>query len=815
MSSCAAAPPSTDSTDSSTQSLSLTVTGMSCAGCAAGLEKTLRALPGIEDASVNFALSRADLTFHPDTLPASRILSSVTESGYEVPTHTHRLSISGMSCSACAAGVSRALSAVPGVLDTDVNVALDSAEVLAVPDIASDRLIAAVEAAGFGAQLPAVAEDPATPAEASSPWNRLGMQCAIAFVLSAPMVLQMLWMWLGGQAFLAPWVEWLLATPVQFWIGARFYRGALRAIRSKSGNMDVLVATGTTAAYAYSVVMLLSGTAGHFYFESAAVVITLVLLGKWLEARAKHSATAALRDLVALRPQTVNRITEAGEHTVPVGEVVLGDLVRVRPGERIPVDGRIEGGAGEIDESLVTGESMPVLRQPGDTVTGGAMNGNGALDVRVTAVGEDTLLAQVIAIVENAQSGKAPVQRLVDRVSAVFVPVVMGIAVITLVAWLLVGGSFAEALMAAVSVLVIACPCALGLATPTALVAGTGVAARAGILIKDIETLERADQVGRVVFDKTGTLTRGQPDVSRFMPLDGHADTLALTGSLQTLSEHPLGRALVRYAQREGADLVKPKTFTAVAGLGVTGDVGGARVAIGNRALMQDEGIDTAEVDQRVQELEASAGTVACVAVAGEIRALAVFTDPVRPESAAAVTALKGRGCDVSVLSGDASLVTARLADELGLDAWQAEQKPADKANAIAQLRASGAVVAMVGDGINDAPALASSDVGIAMGGGTDAAIASAGVTLLRQDPRLVAAALDIAQATRRKIWQNLFWAFIYNLIGLPLAAFGLLTPALAGAAMALSSVSVVSNALLLKRWRPDMDDTIARQQSS
>ncbi len=805
MSSCAAS----ETPIKSANSQSFPVEGMSCAGCAAGLEKKLAAMDGVTSAAVNFALSRADVTFNADLLDSGAIRSTIVDAGYQIPSLSRILDIGGMSCGGCVGGVEKALLGVTGVISADVNLALEKAEVHTAPGVHAESLIAAVEAAGFTAAIPGSAST--SEEKITTPiWKTTGFQLTAGVVLSAPLVLQMVLMLFGIKPILSPWMEWLLATPVQFWIGARFYKGALRAIKSRAGNMDVLVALGTSAAYFFSVAMLIAGVKGHLYFESAAVIITLVLLGKWLESRAKSSATSSIRELMALRPETVNLLQDNTETVIPIARVQVGDLVLVRPGERVPVDGIIDTGAGEIDESLITGESMPVMRQSGDSVTGGSINGNGALRIRVNAVGQDTMLSRVIEIVENAQSGKAPVQRLVDKVSAIFVPVVLLLAALTFSGWLLAGGGFEQALIAAVSVLVIACPCALGLATPTALVAGTGIAARFGILIRDIDTLERACQVDTVVFDKTGTLTVGRPAVTAVEFIGEEQGILGLAASLQSDSEHPLAKALVRYVKKTDETLFAVSQFKNFVGQGVGGEVNGKSVLIGNRSLMEDYNVNMGPGEAVYDRCQSAGTTAVVIAVEGKCVAIVAFSDPVREQSAQAVSRLKSQAISVSVLSGDAKPVTKALANLLALDHWQAEHKPADKSAAIQQLKDHGNVVAMVGDGVNDAPALALADVGIAMGSGTDVAIESSGITLLRSDPELVPAAIDIASATRRKIYQNLFWAFIYNLVGIPLAAFGLLTPAIAGAAMAMSSVSVVSNALLLKRWSPDKPITMS-----
>ncbi len=787
------------------ESIRFPVEGMSCNGCASGLEKKLNALDGVSHASVNFALSRAEVEYSKDHIDAGSIRRAVNDAGYSIPSQSLTLDVGGMSCAGCAAAVEKALLSLDGITSAQVNLALEKVEIQAAEETATQAMITAIEQAGFTASLPAEDREADHPVDEShlALWQQPGIQLGAAIALSAPMVLQMLLMLFGVKPFLAPWMEWALATPVQFWAGARFYKGAARAIQNRAGNMDVLVALGTSAAYFFSLAMWLYGTQGHLYFESAAIIITLVLLGKWLESRAKNSASASIRELMALRPQTVNLLTETGEKQLSVDEVRLDDLAFVRPGERIPVDGIVETGSSEVDESLITGESLPVVKRPGDPVTGGAINGNGALQIRVNAVGKDTTLAKVIEIVEKAQSGKAPIQRLVDKVSAIFVPVVLVIAGITFLLWILIGGSFEAALIAAVSVLVIACPCALGLATPTALVAGTGVAAKSGILIKDIETLETAYRVDKVIFDKTGTLTGGEPQVTDYIALGKEDETLRLAASLQASSEHPLARALLRYAQTKGLEMTKSQEFRNLSGQGVRGKVESHEVIIGNRSLMLDERIDLSVATPYLEKWQSEAKTAVSIAIEGKIAGVLAYADRVRESSKAAVERLKQQGVSVALLSGDSQPVTASLAQELGIDDWQAELKPDNKSDGVAAYRENGSVVAMVGDGVNDAPALAFADVGIAMGSGTDVAIETAGIALLRSDPVLVPAALEIAKATRRKIHQNLFWAFVYNVIGIPLAALGLLTPAVAGAAMAMSSVSVVSNALLLKRWKP------------
>ncbi|MBK8174709.1 MAG: copper-translocating P-type ATPase [Rhodospirillales bacterium] len=725
------------------------------------------------------------------------------------------LNVTGMTCAACAGRVEKALRRVPGVRDASVNLAIERAEIDLEPGgPEASVLIETVERAGYGA-TEYVADVPTGEGTADDAEDGQQRQArrdlwllAFSAAMTAPLVAQMAAMSLGIAWHMSPYVEAALASLVQFVVGARFYRGAWRALRGGSGNMDVLVALGTSAAYAFSLAMLLrSGeqAGGHLYFEGAAVIITMVMAGKWLEARAKRGTTAAIRRLMALRPETA-RIERGGAvETVPIARVAAGDVLVVLPGERIPVDGSVLDGESEVDESLITGESLPVAKRADDAVTGGAINGTGRLRMRAVAVGADSTLARIIRLVEHAQVGKAPVQRLVDRASAVFVPVVIALAAATFVGWMLVTADFEAALIAAVSVLVIACPCALGLATPTALVAGTGAAARAGVLIRDIEALERAHRIDTVVFDKTGTLTLGQPKVIQIEPIERDStEVLAAAAAIQAGSEHPLAKAVLDYAGERGISPSPAEAVRSRPGMGVIGRIGGVTVAIGNRALMDGEGIGlSADIEAHLAAMELAGRTPAMVAIGGTVAGILGIADPLRAEARVAVAALKARRIETRMLSGDTERIAAAVARELGLDAARGSVRPDGKAAAVSAIRSEGKVVAMVGDGINDAPALAAADVGIAMGTGTDVAMETAGITLMRPDVRLVPAALDVSRATWLKIRQNLFWAFVYNLVGLPLAAAGELSPALAGAAMALSSTCVVCNSLRLRAWRP------------
>ena len=780
--------------------LSVGIQGMTCASCAARVEKVLKQLPGVTDATVNLATETATISGDTDMASIER---AIEKAGFSVPAESCTLDISGMTCASCSARVEKALSKVPGVLDASVNLATEQATVKLAQGASAAALIAAVERAGYGAQLPAPSgQAPLAPARALPDWWPVALAIALSLPLIAPMFASLA----GAHWMLPGWLQLALATPVQFWLGARFYRAGWKALRAGSGNMDLLVAVGTSAAYGLSVYLLLThADAMHLYFEASAVVISLVLLGKWLEARAKRQTTEAIRALQALRPTTARVRLDGVDRDLPIDAIRVGDLVVIRPGERVPVDGEVVEGNSQIDESMLTGESLPVDKQPGDTVTGGAINAQGVLVARTTAVGTETTLARIIRLVENAQAAKAPIQRLVDKVSAVFVPVVMGIALVTFVAWWAWGGDAEQAILNAVAVLVIACPCALGLATPTAIMAGTGVAARHGILIKDAEALELAHKINIVVFDKTGTLTDGTPHVAACVAVEGgdRNKVLAIAAGLQAGSEHPLARAVL--AEAASVTPLPARAQQALPGRGIAGEVNGETLWLGNRRLMDENGVDTAAFDAAAAEQEAAGRTVSWLARASDRRALGLlaFGDAVKASAAAGVARLKAKGVRTVMLTGDNRGAAQTAAAALGIDSVLAEVLPADKAAHVGQLKTAGVTVAMVGDGINDAPALAAADVGIAMSSGSDVAMHTAGITLMRGDPALVADAIDISKRTYAKIRQNLFWAFVYNVVGIPLAALGFLNPVIAGAAMAFSSVSVVTNALTLKRWRP------------
>jgi Cu+-exporting ATPase len=723
-----------------------------------------------------------------------------------------QFAVRGMSCASCVARVEKALKKVPGVEDASVNLATEKASVHGA-GLDADAIAAAVAQAGYEA-VPVLRDQPRAHSAAAPEARRLPSwwPVAAAAALSLPLILPMLGQLFGADAthglMLPGWLQLLLATPVQFWLGARFYRAGWKALRAGAGNMDLLVAIGTSAAYALSVYELIAGAPGmpHLYFESSAVVITLVLLGKWLEGRAKRQTVDAIRSLESLRPD-VALVRRGGQDVeLAIEALGVGDLMVLRPGERVPADGRVIEGSSHLDESLLTGESLPVAKRAGERVTGGAVNGEGLLLVEATAVGAATMLSRIIRMVEDAQAVKAPIQRLVDRVSAVFVPAVLFISLLTLLGWGLATGDWQQALLNAVAVQVIACPCALGLATPTGIMVGTGVAARHGILIKDAQALETAHAVRTVVFDKTGTLTEGKPQV---VALEG-ADTgrlLELAWAVQQYSEHPLARAVAQAARERGVTLPAAVDAEALPGRGVRARVGAATVYLGNAALMREIDAAPGPWQDAAHRHENDGRTVSWLALEEDGRArvegLLAFGDRLKPTSAAAVERLRAMGVDSIMLTGDNQGAAALVARELGLGRYVAGVLPAGKAEAVRALMAGAGKVAMVGDGINDAPALAAADVGIALAGGTDVAMHTAGITLMRGDPLLVADAIAISHLTYRKIRQNLGWAFVYNVVGIPVAALGLLNPVLAGAAMALSSVSVVTNALLLRRWKP------------
>ena len=784
--------------------LSLPVEGMTCASCAGRVERALKRVPGVAGATVNLAAERAEVT---GTAAPATLAAAIRAAGYAVPEVERSLGIEGMTCASCAGRVERALAKVPGVLSVSVNLAAERATLRALAGVEDTALAAALAKAGY--RLAAIPDDAeAEEAAAHRRLARQGRELLGAALLAAPFLAGMAGLALGADWMPGAWVQLALASAVFAWFYPRFLRAAWGAVRDGTGNMDLLVSLGTGSAFLLSLWLMWRNGADHahgLYFEAAVVVLVFVLLGKWLEARAKRGTGAAIRALLALRPRSAQRLEPDGtEREVPAAALVVGDRIAVRPGGRIPVDGIIETGEAGVDESALTGESRAAEKAPGAKVATGTVVLDGRLVIRATAVGGDTTLARVAALVAAAQASRAPVQKLVDRVSAVFVPVVIVLAVLTLAGWLLAGAGAEAAILHAVAVLVIACPCALGLATPAAIMAGTGAAARAGILLRDAEAIERAKSITLVAFDKTGTLTEGKPRLAALHPAPGIAaqDALALAAALQAGSEHPLAQAVLA---AHGGATEAVEGFRALPGRGVEGSVAGRRLTLGSPRMLVESGTDPGALGAHAVAEAAEGRTLAWLIDPGkrEPLALLAFEDAPKPRAGEAVAALRAMGVEVAMLSGDVAPAAAAAAARLGIARVAAEVLPADKAAQVAAWKAGGARVAMVGDGVNDAPALAAADLGIAMGTGTDVAIAAAGITLMRGDPGLVPAALDITRRTYAKVKENLAWAFAYNLLGLPLAALGVLSPMLAGAAMAMSSVSVVANALLLARWRP------------
>ena len=722
------------------------------------------------------------------------------------------MKITGMDCAACATRVEQALRETEGVAEANVNFATEEAGLVFDEDLLNlQDLSRVVASAGYGVVLPGAEDEERTARERElrTLRRKLWFSLAATALIMAGM----------HMVKLPIWVLLALATPVQFWSGWQFYRGAWAALRGRFADMNTLIAVGTSAAYVYSLVVTLApnllarvGAERHVYYDTSAMIITLILLGRMLEARARGRASEAIRRLMGLQPNTARVVRQGEEVEIPVEEVAVGDLVLVRPGERMPVDGEIIEGESAVDESMVTGESMPVDKGPGDLVVGGTVNQSGAFRFQASRVGAETVLAQIIRLVREAQMTKAPIQRLADKVAGIFVPIVIGIAIVTFIVWLLVGPNPTYAVVAAVAVLIIACPCALGLATPTSLLVGTGRGAEMGILIRSAEALEVAGGVDTVIFDKTGTLTRGQPGVTDIAPAEGQTEeaVLRLAASVERHSEHPLGQAVVRVARERGLTLENCRDFHALSGMGVRGEVTGEPVVVGSARLMDEYGIAIGMVGERAAELSAQGKTVMLVGSKEQVVGAIALADVAKEEAADAVRTLTEMGLMVVMITGDNERTAEAIARQVGIDEVRAEVLPDQKADAVKQLQSQGRRVAMVGDGINDAPALAQADIGIAIGRGTDIAMESADITLVRDDLRLVPESIRLSRATLRNIKQNLFFAFFYNSLGIPIAAgvlypvlHTLLNPAIAAAAMAFSSVSVVTNALRLRRYQP------------
>ncbi len=788
--------------------LDLPLAGMTCAACAARIEKSLNKLPGVT-ANVNFAAESALVNVEPGTTTAAGVIAAIRKTGYAVPERLAELTLSGMTCAACAARIEKVLNKLEGV-QAQVNFAAETARVRYLPGLSSvEHIIAAIRKAGYEASERVEAGAEEEKERRAAAYHADLRLFWISLALSLPLLLQMFSMFGTAHTELLPrWLQLVLATPVQFWIGRRFYVGGYKSLRGGGANMDVLVALGTSTAYGLSAVVTLLGLQHqHVYFEASAVIITLVLMGKLLEARAKLGTSAAIEALIRLQPKTAH-VERAGVMLeVPVASIETGDIFVVRPGESIPVDGQVASGESGVDESMLTGESLPMSKHSGDKVFAGTLNQQGLLRCRAEGVGAATMLAGIIRLVREAQGSKAPIQRLADQVAGVFVPVVVSISALTFALWWGLGGEFAPALVNAVAVLVIACPCALGLATPTAIMVGTGRGAQIGVLVKNAVALEQAEKIRTLIVDKTGTLTEGKPVVTDVLAADGFTeqDLVSAAASLEAGSAHPLAQAVLGYAKQKAIVLVPMRDFLSVTGQGVQAKLdvpaldGEQTLLLGAPSYLAQSGliIDHAAIEPLVEQGK----TVIALGGAGRVLGYLAIADKLRESSHAAVAKLKDMGIEVVMLTGDNPATAKAIAQAAGIANYKAQVLPGDKAAAVAEFKAAGQVVGMVGDGVNDAPALAAADVSFAIGAGSDVAIEAADIALMQSDLLSVVDAISLSRATLGKIRQNLFFAFIYNVLGIPLAAAGMLNPVIAGAAMALSSVSVVSNSLLLKRW--------------
>ncbi len=797
----------------------ISITGMSCAACAARIEKGLNRLEGVKNAAVNFASEKAAVEYDESMVNSDELTEVIIKLGYDVIRDQEQVSgsvslkLGGMSCAACAARIEKKLSTLEGIQRTAVNLASEKAAIeYDSSKIKVSDMIRAVEDLGYKAEPAAELSSDREKEQREKEIKRLRLELIVSAVLSSPLLFAMILMLIKVDIpfFHNPYFQLIIATPIQFIIGFRFYKNAYYALRAKSANMDVLIAMGTSAAYFFSIYnaffaqhkegMMMK----ELYFEAGAVIITLILLGKYLEAVAKGKTSDAIKKLMGLQARTARVVRDEGEIDIPIEEVGLGDVIVVRPGEKVPVDGRILSGDSSIDESMLTGESLPVEKKAGDYVIGATINKFGTFRFEATKIGKDTALAQIIRMVEEAQGSKAPIQKIADKVSGVFVPAVIAIALVTFLIWYLVSGDFTSAIISAVSVLVIACPCALGLATPTAIMVGTGKGAENGILIKGGEHLEMTYKLNAVVLDKTGTITKGQPEVTDVIPLGclKKNEVLHMAAIAEKSSEHPLGAAIYEHGKKEYGTVPDPEHFEAIPGRGVKAAVDGKEIYIGTRKLMLEMNIAAASVEAATAKLEDEGKTAMLMAVDGELEAIIAVADTLKENSKEAIEELKRMGIEVYMITGDNRRTANAIAKQTGITNVLSEVLPENKAEEVGKLKKQGKKVAMVGDGINDAPALATADIGIAIGTGTDVAIEAADITLMRGDLNTIPAAIRLSKKTMRKIKQNLFWAFIYNIIGIPFAAFGLLNPMIAGGAMAFSSVSVVTNSLSLKRFK-------------
>ncbi|WP_273127487.1 heavy metal translocating P-type ATPase [Bacillus weihaiensis] len=793
----------------------LPIKGMTCASCANQIEKGLKNVNGVQEVSVNFALEITTVTYDPSIANVQQVEEKIKELGYEVLSEKAELTIIGMTCAACSTRVEKGLNKLEGVTKASVNLTLETATVEYIPSqIDLNEMLQRVEKLGYKATLKQEKVGELESIKTKDLEKQKGK-----FILSLILTFPLLWAMVSHfsftsfiylpEMFMNPWVQLALATPVQFIVGKQFYIGAYKALRNKSANMDVLVALGTSAAYFYSLYLTISSMGSkeqmvELYYETSAVLITLIILGKLFESRAKGRSSEAIKKLMGLQAKTATVIRNGDEQEIPLEDVIVGDLLVVKPGEKIPVDGKILEGRTALDESMLTGESVPVDKTVGENVIGATLNKNGFIKIQAIKVGRDTALSQIIKVVEEAQGSKAPIQRLADQISGIFVPIVVGIACLTFIIWILLvtPGDFAEALEKLIAVLVIACPCALGLATPTSIMAGSGRAAEIGVLFRGGEHLEGTHKVTTILLDKTGTVTNGTPVLTNIITLP-HVDEeqfLKIVGSAEKQSEHPLAQSIVTGIKERGIKIGEAEEFEAIPGYGIVAKVHGQEIVAGTRNLMHQRKISIDQALPTMEQLEDEGKTAMLISINGEYVGLIAVADTIKETSKSAIQRLKDMGQEVIMITGDNERTAKTIALEAGIDTVIAEILPAGKADEIKKLQQSGKVVAMVGDGINDAPALAMADIGMAIGTGTDVAIEAADITLIRGDLNSIADAIIMSKKTMTNIKQNLFWAFAYNSLGIPIAALGFLAPWLAGAAMAFSSVSVVLNALRLQR---------------
>ncbi len=784
--------------------INIEVSGMTCAACSARVEKSLNKLDGTQSVTVNLLANKATIEFDQEKLNPNILIQTIEKSGYEVPLIKKILLVEGMTCAACSSRVDKALNKMDGVVSANVNLSNNKATIqFPSGAIEDDELIQTIEKAGYKAEIEVERDLDREKELREKEIKSLKTSFIFSAVLSAPLLLGMFFHMAGIDTILMNgWFQFALASPVQFIIGWRFYKGAYNALRGGGANMDVLVSMGTSAAYFYSIYHLFEGI-DEYYFEASAVIITLIILGKTFEAVAKGKTSEAIKKLMGLQPKTARVIRDGVEIDLEIEKVVIGDTIVVRPGEKIPVDGKIVEGHSAIDESMITGESIPVDKTVDDEVIGATINKLGSFKFKATKIGKDTVLSQIVKLVEDAQGSKAPVQRLADSISGIFVPIVVGIAVLTFIIGYFITGEFNTGLINAVAVLVIACPCALGLATPTAIMVGTGKGAENGILIKSGEHLERAHKMNAIVFDKTGTITKGEPEVTDIVTFEADRDdVLRISASVERTSEHPLGAAIVKKGQEELIMLSEPEKFLAVPGKGLKATFEGDEIFIGNRKLMNDNNISIEIAQEDLSRLEEEGKTAMILAINGKLSGIIAVADQIKESSKQAIKELKEMGLDIYMMTGDNARTARAIAEEVGITNILAEVLPENKAEEVEKIKLEGKDVGMVGDGINDAPALAAADVGFAIGTGTDVAMEAADITLMRGDLSGVVTAIRLSHRTMKTIRQNLFWAFFYNSIGIPFAALGFLNPMVAGAAMAFSSVSVVSNSLRLKKFK-------------